>query len=170
MKAEEKIKKINEIESAIGSCQTCINTLSGAVNTLAMTLNSFYASLSALKNDFYIEMNKELYKEKLTMSDLFDYDESLKDVPCTAITQACEQTGMVSPCDYLCLESEFMKRGWKVKRRKDFDPQPSPADYYNYKVMVMDVIAELYKIKFHPENTEPEHQEVLMINGYDLFE
>ena len=154
MKAEEKINKINEIESAVGSCQTCINTLAGAVNTLAMTLNSFYASLTALKNDFYIEMNKESYKEKLTMSELFDYDESLKDVPCTAITQACEQTGMVSNCDYLCLESEFLKRGWKVMRRKDFDPQPSPADYYNYKVMVMDVIAELYKIKFHPENTE----------------
>lgn len=159
MKAEEKIKKINEIESAIGSCQTCINTLVGAINTLTITLNSFFASLTALKNDFYIEKNKESYKEKLTMSDLLDYDESLKDVPCTAITQACEQTGMVSNCIYQCLESEFHKRGWKVKRRKDFDPQPSPADYNNYKVMVMDVVAELYKIKFPPENTEGELSE-----------
>lgn len=159
MKAEEKIKKINEIESSVASCQSCINTLVGAVNTLTITLNSFYASLTALKSDFYIEMNKESYKEKLTMSDLFDYDDSLKDVPCTAITQACEQTGMVSNCDYMCLENEFHRRGWKVMRRKDFDPQPSPADYYNYKVMVMDVIAELYKIKFTPENTESELSE-----------
>ena len=159
MKAEEKIKKINEIESAVGSCQTCINTLVGAVNTLTIMLNSFYASLTALKNDFYIEMNKELYKEKLTMSDLLDYDDSLKDVPCTAITQACEQTGMVSNCNYKCLESEFHKRGWKVMRKKDFDPQPSPTDYNNYKVMIMDVIAELYKIKFPSENDKGELSE-----------
>lgn len=160
MKAEDKLKKINEVETQLASCQSCINTIASAVNTLSMTINSMYVSLGSIKRDVYIELNHETFKDKISMSELFDYDDTLKDFPCTSITQACEQTGMVSNWDYYSLEHEFLKRSWKIKRRKDFDPQPSADDYFKYKNKVIEVIRELYEQKYGP----------VVQNGYDLFQ
>lgn len=163
MKTEEKLKAINEIESIMVSCSSCINTMSSALNSLTLTLNSIYASIMSLKNDINLELNYEKFKQKLTYEDLFDYDESFKDFPGTAIIQACEQTGMVSNFEYMWLEREFISRGWKVLHKIDFNPQPSPEDYNNYKCKIINIVRELYNKKF---GSDEQQREQLFGNKY----
>lgn len=109
------------------------------------------STVKRIKDDLMASMQDDRFIWKLSLGEVLDADESIRNYPCTAITQACAQSNRVAFADYNELCMEFSRRGWTPKRRQDFNPQPTTEDYNNFKMKVMNVICELYTKKFNSE-------------------
>ena len=115
-----------------------------------MDIYSFYEKLCAMEMAIR-EMKNEIMP-KITLRELLDADENIKNVPGTAIMQACAGSNVVEQFDYDALNSEFCMRNWVVLVKKDFKDGITQEQYIDFKRYVLQVIYRVYNAKFGLNN------------------
>ena len=100
-------------------------------------------------------------RHELTLEDVINADNSLKDIIGGCIVNTCTSSKKVSKCSYKELYNIFNNRGWKILKQVDVEN----PDYNSYKKRVLNAI----ELALSKKNTTNVNTALLDVSSDDLF-